>query len=84
MTCAVVSLPYEHRAFIECVLGGTVGDTISGGGRIYALTFVEGLRSEDVSYEDLDGGLLTECRFFDDEAAARAWIADDIAKAVGE
>lgn len=83
MTCAVISTLSEHRAFIAGILGGAGHDLISGGGRTYALTHANG-SGDDLSYRDLDGTLLVSCRFFDNEAAARAWIAHDIAKAVAE
>lgn len=79
MMCAIVSAPHEQKSFVTGNLAGFVHDVVSGGGRVYILSFVEG-RENDLSFTDpFDAALLIECRFFDNEGAARRWIAVDIA-----
>lgn len=79
MTCAIVSVPQEQRAFVTNNLAGFAHDVISGGGRVYVLSHVTG-RENDLTFVDpFDGVLLIECRFFNDETAARQWAVADTA-----
>jgi hypothetical protein len=77
--CAVVSAPENQRAFVDVNFAGVaVHDVVTGGGQIYVLHLVNG-RGADMRFIDpFDGAVLVECQTFDDEPAARSWIASDI------
>ena len=78
MTPAVISVPRAHRRLAR-FLPGAAHDVITAADRSY-LIFVVARRDYDLSFIDpIDGELLIECRYFDDEPAARRWIAADIA-----
>ena len=48
-----------------------------GAGRVYR--FYQADIGRGYSFSDIDGEALVECRCFDDEPAARRWVAADIA-----
>jgi hypothetical protein len=82
MTCAVVSAPVAMRGFIAGLLPCTV--SAAGRDRIYFLYRVR-QREADFAFTDpTDGGLLVECKFFNDMAAARAWVSADDACRSGQ
>jgi hypothetical protein len=77
MTFTVVSTPASMVALTRMMLPSS--RCITGGERTYHLYTVSG-RDCDFSFIDpTDGELLVECRCFDDEPAARQWVAADIA-----
>jgi hypothetical protein len=79
MTCAIVSAPHAQSAFVTHKLATHILDVVTGGGRVYVFSFVN-RRDADLRFIDpFDGVLLVECKFFDDEPAARQWVAADIA-----
>ena len=81
---AVVSAPYAQRDVVTRNLAAYVLDIIAGSDRVYVVYLVD-RRGADLTFADpLDGVLLVECRYFDDEPAARAWVASDIALRAAE
>ena len=82
MTCAVVSVPAGMRHFIDVLLPRTL--TCASSHRVYFLYRVQ-LREADFAFTDpTDGTQLAECKFFNDETTARAWVAADYACRNGE
>lgn len=83
-TSAVVSAPYAQRDVVTRNLAAHVRDILTGEGRVYVMYLVD-RRGADLTFADpLDGVLLVECRYFDDEPTARAWVASDIALRAAE
>ena len=81
MTCAITSCLRQQARFLEANFEPLIVDRIVGGAKVYLLHRV-GAREADVRLCDpIDGMLLVEIRYFDDELTARQWIANDILRA---
>ena len=76
---AVVSAPFAQREFVVRNLATHVLDIITGAERVYVIYLVASREADLTCVDPIDGVLLIECKFFDDEPAARAWVAHDIA-----
>jgi hypothetical protein len=76
---AVIASDSAQREFVSSNLGAHVSDIITGAGRVYLLYSLCRACADETFTDPIDGELLIECKFFDDEAAARQWVAADIA-----
>lgn len=74
---AVISVPRGQLA-VAALLPKGVRTTTLGVDRSYHLYLVHGGGLDEAFHDPFDGALLIECRFFDDEPAARRWISTDI------
>jgi hypothetical protein len=78
-TLAVVSAPCAQLGCVTRNLAASVLDTITSHGRVYVVYLVDRRGADETFADPLDGVLLVECRYFDDETSARRWVASDIA-----